>query len=416
MQKTIKAIFTDRTLQGKLLAVMTFLLITRFIAAIPLPGVDNARLADFFAGNQLFNYLSIFSGSGFSTFSVALLGLGPYITASILVQVSSLVFPQVKKIMHEEGEIGRKKISQYTRLLTVPFAFIQGFAFIKILSAQGLLTNTTPFVVVVNICAMVAGTMMLLWIGEKITEYGIGNGTSLIIFSGIAAGLPALVSQVWTIFDPAQIPLYIVTLVLGLAIIALVVYVNEAERKVPITYARAHAAQAINTYLPLKLNQAGMIPIIFALALFTMPRLAGQFFSTSSNPILKGISEGITTFFSYEYLYMILYFVIVGFFTYFYTSVVVEPEEISKNLHKRGAYIPGIRPGENTTEYIRYIVSRITFVGAVFLGAIAVLPIFMQAVTGIATLAIGGTSILIAVSTALETYKKVEAQATLAEY
>ncbi len=417
MQKTLMAIIKEKSLRTKILIVLGLLALTRFIASIPLPGVDTDKLAGFLANNQLFEYLSLFSGSGFSTFSVTLLGLGPYITASILVQVGSMVFPSIKKLMHEEGEIGRKKITQYTRIVTIPFAFLQGFALMKILASQGILTYTGTYEIFLNLVVITAATMILLFIGEKITEYGVGNGTSLIIFSGIAASMPGQVSQLYATFDAANIPLYLVLTVIGVLIIALVVYINEAERKIPITHARAYgASETLDTYLPVKINQAGMIPIIFALALFTMPQFIAQYLASSSVVSLQTVATYVNAFFANQYLYMSVYFILVFAFTFFYTSVVVEPEEMSKNLHKRGAFIPGIRPGEQTTEYLSGIITKITFVGAAFLGAVAVLPIGLQAITGIQSLAIGGTSVLIAVSTALETYKKVEAQATLTEY
>ena len=417
MQKTFSAIIKEKTLRTKVLWVLGLLAVTRLIASIPLPGVDTEKLANFLAGNQLFEYLSLFSGSGFSTFSVTLLGLGPYITASILVQVGSMIFPELKKMMHEEGEIGRKKITQYTRIITVPFAFLQGFALMKILASQGILTANSSYEIFLNLLVMTAATMILLFIGEKITEFGMGNGTSLIIFSGIAAAMPGKISQLYSTFDSSNIPLYLVLFILGILVIALVVFVNEAERRVPITYARAYDTQQnLDTHLPLKINQAGMIPIIFALALFTMPQFVAQYLTTSSIVSLHVLGSYINAFFANKILYMVVYFLLVFFFTFFYTSVVVEPEEISKNLHKRGAFVPGIRPGENTTEYLANIITKITFVGAVFLGLVALLPIGLQAITGLQALAIGGTSVLIAVSTALETYKKVEAQATLTEY
>lgn len=417
MQKTLNAIIKESTLRTKILIVLGLLAVTRVIASIPLPGVDTEKLAGFLANNQLFEYLSLFSGSGFSTFSITLLGLGPYITASILVQVGSMVFPSVKKLMHEEGEMGRKKITQYTRIFTVPFAFLQGFALIKILSAQGILTYTGMYDIGLNLLVMTAATMILLFIGEKITEFGVGNGTSLIIFSGIAAAMPGKISQLYSTFDTSNIPLYLVLAVLGAMVIAAVVFINESERRIPITSARAYSTQqSLDTHLPIKINQAGMIPIIFALALFTMPQFIAQYLATSSVTSLHAVAGYVNAFFANQYLYMSVYFVLVFMFTFFYTSVVVEPEEMSKNLHKRGAFIPGIRPGENTTEYLGDVITKITFVGAVFLGLVAILPIGMQAVTGIQSLAIGGTSVLIAVSTALETYKKVEAQATLTEY
>jgi preprotein translocase subunit SecY len=417
MQKTLKRILSDATLRNKVLMVLGLLAITRVIASVPLPGVDTAQMADFFANNQIFQYLSLFSGSGFSSFSIALLGLGPYITASILIQVSTMVFPQMKKLMHEEGEAGRKKISQYTRLLTVPFAYLQGFGLLKLLTSQGVLPAMSLYQSLFMLTIVAASTMIMLWIGELITEQGVGNGVSLIIFSGIAAALPGQFMRIVDTFDPAEIPVYIVLAFLAALVIALVVFMNEAERRLPITYARAHnAVQSLDTYIPLKLNQAGMIPVIFALALFTMPQFAAQVMSGSAIDIVKTIGEGIQSFFNNRWLYISVYFALVFGFTYFYTSVVVEPDEMAKNLHKRGAYVPGLRPGESTADYISFIVSRITFVGALFLGVVAVLPLALQSATGIAAIAVGGTSVLIAVSTALETYKKLEAQATLLEY
>jgi preprotein translocase subunit SecY len=417
MQKTLKAILTNETLRTKVLIVLGLLLLTRFLAAIPLPGVDTARLEQFLSNNQLFEYLALFSGSGFSNFSIVLMGLGSYITASILIQVAGFIYQPIKNMMKEEGEIGRKKITQWTRVLAVPFTFLQGFALMKILGNQGIITDTSLNATLLNLLVVTVGTMILLWIGEKISEQGIGNGISLIIFSGIAAALPGKFSNIYTLFDIAQAPLYIAMIILGLAIIAFVVWISEAERKLPITSARAFGQQNTeNSYLPLKINQAGMIPVIFALAMFTMPQFFAQAFSTSSNVILKTISTYVNSFFGNVWLYPLVYFFLVFIFTYFYTSVVVEPKEISKNLHKRGAYIPGVRPGENTEDYIGQVVSRITFVGAVFLGVVAVLPLILQSLTGISAIAVGGTSVLIAVSTAIETYKKLYSQATLIEY
>jgi preprotein translocase subunit SecY len=417
MQKTLKTLFTDSSLRMKVLYVLGLLAVTRVIASVPMPGVDTDRLAGFLANNQVFEYLALFSGSGFSTFSIALLGLGPYITASILVQVSTMVFPAMKKMMHEEGEIGRKKMTQYTRMLTIPFALLQGFGLIKLLGSQGVVNIQGMQAIALTLLVITAATMLLLWIGEKITEIGIGNGISLIIFSGIAASIPGKVSQISAVFDPAQIPVYIALVIMAVVIIALVVFMNEAERRLDITYARAHGStQQLDTYIPLKLNQAGMIPIIFALAMFTMPQFLAQILVASPIEALKSVGTIVQAFFANTWLYVSVYFFLVFGFTYFYTSVVVEPEEMAKNLHKRGAYVPGLRPGESTSSYISFIVSRITFVGAVFLGLVAVLPIAMQSLTGISALAVGGTSVLIAVSTALETYKKIEAQATLLEY
>jgi preprotein translocase subunit SecY len=319
MQKTLNAIINEASLRTRILWVLGLLAITRVIASIPLPGVDTEKLAGFLANNQLFEYLSLFSGSGFSTFSITLLGLGPYITASILVQVGSMVFPQVKKMMHEEGEMGRKKINQYTRIFTVPFSILQGFALMKILSSQGILTYTSYYDIGLNLLVMCAATMALLFIGEKITEFGVGNGTSLIIFSGIAAAMPGKFSQLYSTFDTSNIPLYAVLAVLGAIVIGVVVYINEAERRVPITSARAYGTQQnLDTHLPLKVNQAGMIPIIFALALFTMPQFFAQYMATSSVEQLHVVAKYINAFFANNYLYMTVYFLLVFFFTFFY--------------------------------------------------------------------------------------------------
>jgi preprotein translocase subunit SecY len=335
-------------------------------------------------------------------------------------QLLTIMVPALKKIYHEEGEAGRKKFTQYGRLLTVPLAAIQGFSLLTILENQSILANLTFFDRVVNLIIVVAGAVFLMWLGELVYEFGIGNGVSLIIFAGIVSGLPAQVNELLFTFDVSQIPLFLMFIVAGVLIIAGIVLVTEAERPIPVTYAKQVRGMKMygggSTYLPLRVNQAGVIPIIFALSILLFPQMIGTFLSRFGNVIIAKISAVLMSFSQTSWLYAALYFILVFLFTYFYTAVTFDPEALSTNLQKNGAFIPGIRPGASTADYISKVLSRITLLGAVFLGFIAVLPIIMQHLTGIASLAIGGTSILIVVSVVLDLMKKVDAQVSMREY
>jgi len=416
----LKLIWTDLTLRKKVLFVLFILIIFRLLSAIPIPGVDTFALERFLTNNQFFGILNIFSGGGLSNLSIIMLGVGPYITGSIIMQLLTIMVPALKKIYHEEGEAGRKKFTQYGRLLTVPLAAIQGFSLLTILENQGILVNLTAFDRMVNLIIVVAGAVFLMWLGELISEFGIGNGVSLIIFAGIVASLPAQVSQLLFAFDVSQIPLFLMFAVAGVLIVAGIVLVTEAERPIPVTYAKRVRGMKMygggSTYLPLRVNQAGVIPIIFALSILLFPQMIGTFLSRFGNPIIAKISSVLVSFSQTSWLYAVLYFILVFLFTYFYTAVTFDPEALSTNLQKNGAFIPGIRPGASTSDYIAKVLGRITLLGAVFLGFIAVLPIIMQHLTGIASLAIGGTSILIVVSVVLDLLKKVDAQVSMREY
>ncbi|KKT19883.1 MAG: Protein translocase subunit SecY [Candidatus Nomurabacteria bacterium GW2011_GWF2_43_8] len=416
----LKLIWTDTTLRKRVLFVFFALIVFRLLAAIPIPGIDAVALDRFLSNNQFFGILNIFAGGGLSNLSIIMLGVGPYITGSIIMQLLTIMVPSLKRIYHEEGEAGRKKFAQYSRLLTVPLAAIQGFSLLYILEQQNILFDLTTFDRIINLFIIIAGSVLIMWIGELVSEFGIGNGVSLIIFAGIVSQLPSTVSQLIFTFDVSQIPLFLIFAVAGVLIIAGIVLVSEAERPIPVTYAKRVRGMKMygggSTYLPLRVNQAGVIPIIFALSILLFPQMIGTFLARFSSPILAKISQVLVSFTQTSLLYAIFYFILVFLFTYFYTAVTFDPEALSTNLQKNGAFIPGIRPGASTSDYISKVLSRITLLGAVFLGFIAILPLIMQQLTGIASLALGGTSILIVVSVVLDLIKKVDAQVSMREY
>lgn len=416
----VKLVWTDSTLRNRIFFVLGALVVFRVFAAIPIPGVNALQLAQFLSNNQFFGILNIFSGGGLSNLSIMMLGVGPYITSSIIMQLLTIMVPALKKLYHEEGEAGRKRFTQYSRVLTVPLAAIQGFSLLAILESQSILTDLTAFDRITNLFIVVAGSMLLMWIGELVSEFGIGNGVSLIIFAGIVAGFPSQVAQLIFTFDVSQIPLYALFVVISILIVAGVVVVTEAERPIPVTYAKRVRGMKMygggSTYLPLRVNQAGVIPIIFALSILLFPQMIGAFLSRFDGAIISKIATVLTSFSQTSVLYAVLYFVLVFLFTYFYTAVTFDPESLSTNLQKNGAFIPGVRPGASTSQYISKVLSRITLLGAVFLGFIAVLPLIMQRATGITAVALGGTALLIVVSVVLDLIKKVDAQISMREY
>lgn len=416
----IKSIFTDKTLRNRVLFVLGALVVFRLLSAIPIPGVDSFKLQNFINNNQFIGVLNIFSGGGLSTLSIIMLGVGPYITSSIIMQLLTIMSPRLKAMYQEDGEIGRKKFTQFSRMLTIPLAIVQGLALLMVLRNQGIMTDLSIFGTVTNLCVIVAGAMLIMWIGELVSEFGIGNGVSLIIFAGIVASIPSGVSQFLFTFDISNLPIYILFLATGLLIIAGVVVVSEAERPIPVTYAKQvrgdHVSGGTQTYLPIRINQAGVIPIIFALSILLFPQLIGTFLAGMTSPVLLSISRGLLWFVANTWLYSLFYFIFVFLFTYFYTAVTFDPEQISTNLQKNGAFVPGIRPGVATRDYISKILNRTTTMGAVFLGIIAVLPLIVKSLTGITAFAIGGTSLLIVVSVVLDLIKKTEAQLSMREY
>ncbi len=417
--QSILAIFKDRDLRKKVLFVLGLLAIFRLLAAVPIPSFDPRIRPDIF-GNSLLGLLSIFSGGALDNVSIVMLGVGPYITASIIMQLFTMIFPSLKEMYQEEGEAGRKKFNRYSRLLTVPLAILQGYGLLTLLARQQIIPPLGSFDLFVNILIIATGSLLLMWIGEIISEYGIGNGVSLIIFAGIVASIPTSVVQIFSQYDPSRLPTILGFLAIAPIVIAAVVVISEAERPIPISYAKRVRGMkmygGVSTYLPLRVNQAGVIPIIFALSLLLFPSLIGNLLASSSNAAIASFGGYLVNFLANGWVYGILYFLLVFLFTYFYTAVTFDPKAIASNLQKQGGFVPGIRPGPSTSEYLSYLITRITLVGALFLGAVAVLPLIMQGMLGTQTLAFGGTALLIVVSVVLETIKQIRAQLTLREY
>lgn len=416
----IRLISRDGSLRKRIIFVLGILAVSRLLAVIPIPGIDVARLQSFFSGSEFLNLLNIFSGGGLSNLSIVMLGVGPYITASIIMQLMTVMVPKLKALYQEEGEAGRRKFAQYSRILTVPLAIVQGFAFVKLLQGQNVLPPLDPGTLLIVISVVVSGSVLLMWLGELITEFGIGNGVSLIIFAGIIAQLPTATSQLRSTFNPADIPVYIAALAVALLVIFGVIIITEAERPIPITYSKQVRGNrtygGLTTYLPLRINQAGVIPIIFALSILLFPQMIFQFLSQSSVSLLSAISRSLLSLLANPWFYTSAYFVLVVLFTYFYTAVTFDPDSVSTNLQKSGAFVPGVRPGNATSDYISKILTRLTLVGALFLGVIAILPLILRALTGIQALSIGGTGLLIVVSVVIDLVKKVDAQISVREY
>ena len=406
--------FKIKELRRKIFITVLIIIVTRIIAHIPVGGVDLEALRSLFASNQFLGLLDIFSGGTLVNFSIISLGLNPYINASIIMQLLTMIFPKLEALS-KEGEYGRGKINQYTRYLTVPLSVVQAIGMFVLLKNQGVLAAVTPIQIASIIIGMTAGTILLMWLGELITEYGIGNGISLLIFAGIVARLPVVLAQTATISDGQQLFNLLVFAALGVLVVMGVVFINEGRRQITIQYARRFLAGreggGSSTYLPLRVNQAGVIPIIFAVSLVLIPSFAGGYLSGLSQPQLSFLGRWLTSNFGPDGLvYNITYFLLVVGFTYFYTAVIFNPTKISDEIKKYGGFIPGIRPGSATASYLSYILLRITLVGALFLGAIAVLPSIISQFTGITTLVLGGTGLLIVVSVIMDTSKQFESK------
>lgn len=413
-------IFTIPDLRKKILIVLALLVIFRLFAAVPVPGIDLTKLKAIFASNQLLGLLNLFSGGTLGNLSIVMLGVGPYITATIIMQLLTMVFPRMKEIYYEEGEAGRQKFNQYARVITVPMALLNAYGFLNILASQNIIAHLSSLEMIRNAIVVTGGTMFLMWIGEIISEYKIGNGISLIIFAGIISRIPAGLRSAILSYNPAMLTSYLIFAAIAIIIIAGVVIVNEAERKVPVSYAKRVRGTkmygGVSSYLPLKVNQAGVIPIIFAISIMLLPQFLGQILASFKTVWALSASKFLTGLFTNQILYSVLYFLLVVVFTYFYTMVTFDPKEISTNLQRNGGFIPGIRPGQPTAQFLKQVLNRITFVGALFLGLIAVLPSVMKGVTGTTFLSIGGTALLIVVSVALDSMKQVESQLVMREY
>lgn len=416
----LKLVFEDSGLRRRIFFVLGALFLFRLGASVPIPGVNLLALEQFLANNQFFGLLNIFSGGGLSNLSIMMLGVGPFITSSIIFQLLTLIFPALKQMYHEDGVAGRRKIAQYSRLLTVPLCVVQGLGLLVLLEKQGILLNLTYFDRFLNIIVITAGSMLLMWLGELITEYGIGNGVSLLIFAGIVSGLPSTISQLWLTGSVADLPIYLGFAVIAIIALSAIVFMTESERPIPVTYAKRVRGMkvygGISTYLPIRVNNAGVMPIIFALSIILFPQMIANFLSGLNNEFVSSGAQAVNAFLNNSWAYGIVYFVLVVMFTYFYSAVTFDPLAISENLQKNGAFISGVRPGRSTAEYIANILTRLTLIGALFLGIVALLPIILKSITGIASLAIGGTSLLIVVSVVIEFVKQINAQISMREY
>ena len=420
MLKKFVLLFTIPDLRKKVIFIFGILIVFRLAASVPVPGVDPLRLKEFLSGNQFFGLLNVFSGGVLDNLSIVMLGVGPYITASIIMQLSTMIFPRLKEMYQEEGEAGRARFNQYSRYLTVPLAILQSYGLLVLLIRQQVIPPLGTFGFVTNIVVACAGTLFLMWLGELITEKGIGNGVSLLIFAGIVSGLPSAVQRELFTFTPDKLPVVLAFIIMAVVVIAGVVIISEGQRNIPVSYAKRIRGMrvygGVSTHLPLRVNQAGVIPIIFAISIILFPGLIGSFLAGVPNPLVQQMSRFLIQMFNNQWFYGAAYFLLVFVFTYFYTAVTFDPQAIADNVQKQGGFILGIRPGRPTAEFLYRILNRITLAGALFLGGIAVLPLIVQGVLNIQTLTIGGTSLLIVVSVVLETMKQINAQLVMKEY
>jgi preprotein translocase subunit SecY len=420
LQKIFESIWEVKDLRNKILFILLILVLYRVLANIPLPGIDVVALKQLFEGNELLNLLNIFSGGGLSNISLVLLGVGPYITASIIMQLLTTLVPSVERLYKEEGEQGRQKFNMITRWLTVPLAALQSFSMLSLLRSQNILGAIDSFTILVIILSAIAGTVLLMWLGELITEKGLGNGVSIIIFAGIVSSLPTASSRFIANWDPAQVFTYLLFFAIALITVAGVILINEGQRTIPVVYAKrirgAELSGGTTSHLPLKVNQAGVIPIIFAVSLILIPTMLASVLARSNFGKVAEVALTVSGWLQNQWIYGGLFFLLVVIFTYFYTAVVFDPHKISENLQKQGGYIPGIRPGASTAQYLYHIINRITLAGSLFLGLIAVLPTVVQGVTNIQALSLGGISILITVSVVLELVKNIQSQMTMRSY
>lgn len=411
-----------KEVRNGLLFVLGMMVIFRVMANIPLPGVDLIALKRFFDANQVLGLLNLFSGGTIENFSIVALGVAPYITASIIFQLLAMIFPRLEEIQ-KEGESGQRRINQWTRMLTIPLAIIQSFSLLQLLnqSQTPILTNSDPLHIVMIIATVTGGTMLLMWMGELMSEKKVGNGISLLIFAGIIAGLPSSLSQLLATTDSSQWLTYVLYGAVAIAMVAGVVFVSEGQRNVPVQYARqsrgmSGAVGGVASSLPLRVNLTGVIPIIFAISLLLFPSIIAQFFTQARTPWISQAATWVIVTLQNQTVYGLLYFSLVVIFTYFYTSIVFHPERVAENIQKQGGFIPGIRPGKPTAEYLQSVVNRITLGGALFLGLIAVAPLVAEAFVGTSLIALGGTSILIVVSVVVESIKQIQSQITMREY
>lgn len=418
---TFKKIFTSPDLRNKILFTIGLLTVTRVAAHIPIPGVSLENIAEYFSQNQLFGLLDVFSGGTISNFSIILMGVGPYINASIIMQLLTMIIPSLEALS-KEGQQGRDKINQYTRILTIPLAFLQSYGTIALLTQQGIITGLQGYDLILALITATAGCVFLMWLGELITENGIGNGISMIITIGIIAGIPAQLRNHLALAqaDPSKWWTFVVLLVAVVVMIAIIVYVNESQRNVPVTYARQMRGNKMlggaETYLPLRVTTAGVIPIIFAISIMVFPNVIANFFGNAQTEWIAEGAKWLQKLFENQTFYGIFYFVTVVLFTFFYTSVIFQPEQVAENMQKQGGFIPGVRPGSQTTQFLADTMTRITVIGALFLAFIAVAPLVLEYLLSTNNLLVTGTGLLILVSVTIDTIKQIKSNIVMRSY
>ena len=435
MIQAVNNAFRVPELRRKILFTLGAIVAFRMLAHIAVPGADKAALDRLFSSNGLLPLIDLFSGGGLSRFSITAMGVNPYINASIIMQLMTVVSERLAELQ-KEGEYGRKKITQYTRRLTVVLALVQAFGFISLFSnpSVGVLKNPSPFTIVVVMATLTAGTVLLMWIGELITAYGIGNGISLVIFAGIVGRFAPGLLGFFNTGGSSQLGGIIIFAVLALLVTMFIIYVQQAERRIRIQSAQRMVGRKVyqgrTSYLPLKVNLAGVIPIIFALSIMFFPTIVGNFFANSGGQLGK-FSQAVQKYWQptgpnigWDIAYNAIYFFLIIGFTYFYTAVVFKPDETAENLKKQAIFIPGIRPGRQTAEYLDKVMTRITLVGALFLASVTVvIPLFagqlafgQGASRNNGVLYLGGTAVLIVVGVALDTMKQLETQLLMRQY
>ncbi len=414
-------ILTLPDLRRKILFTLGILVIFRFLAHVPLPGIDLEALKQFFEGNLLFGMLDLFSGGAMANFSLAALGVYPYITASIIMQLLVPVIPSLQALS-EQGELGSQKINRMTHLLTIPLAAFSGYGMISLLRVQGVMEPPDPATMVTIVITMVAGTIFLVWLGELITERGVGNGISIIIFGGIVTDLPEIVGRGIVAAVGGQPAGLIAYIILALAMLVLIVIFIEAHRRIPVQYARSTFRggrmyrQSGSTYIPLRVNTAGMIPLIFAIAFMQLPGTISSFLMNPPGQDPNFWNTIYNVFQSNTVVYQGLYFALVIGFAFFYTMIIFEQMNLPQTLQQQSGFIPGVRPGKATADYLNRIIKRLTFGGALYLAVVAIMPFVAQKITGVEALVIQSTAMLIAVGVALDTMKQLEAQLTMRRY
>lgn len=420
MLEKIRQIWNTRDLRNNILFVLGLLVVFRIAAHVPIPGIGLQSLKQFFGQNQILGLLNIFTGGGLENFSIVMLGVGPYITSSIIFQLLSMIVPKLEEMQKETA--GQHKINSYTRWLTLPLAALQGYGFINILQRQSgnILGTLSTAQWITSLVTIMAGTIFLMWLGELMSEKKIGNGISLIIFAGIVTNIPSSLQKTIAVFTPTQALNILVFVAVAIVTIVAVVIMTEGQRNIPVNYARRIRGNrmygGVSTHLPLRVNMAGVIPIIFAISIILLPPMLAQFFVGATTVWVAALAKFIINLFQNQIFYGAAYFILVFAFTYFYTYIIFHPQQIAENLQKQGGFIPGIRPGRHTSDYLQGTVNKILLAGALFLGLIAILPIIMQPLTGMQTLVIGGTSLLIVVSVVIETVKQINSQLTMRDY